>query len=96
MREFKRDDEFNKIGRCWLLWNTNNSKFYEEVRKLYDEDLYLMYDHLAYVKDRLDRLYKAILSGDDMKRQFEVFARELAREISNMIYSKEIQEKYDK
>ena len=94
-REFNKDAEFNKIGKCWLLWNTDVHKFYEQVRREYDEDLYLMYGHLDYTKKRLNKLYDGIVSGDAMKEQFRVFMQELEREVSNMIYSKEIHEKYE-
>ena len=94
-REYNKDTEFNKIGRCWLLWNTDVKKFYEEVNKQYDEDLYLMYGHLDYIKKRLDRMKKQIKSGDAIIYQFEAFSVELVKELSNMIYSKEIREKYE-
>lgn len=91
-RVFRKDEEFNKIGRCWLLWNTDTKKFYDQVNREYDEDLYLMYDHLAYLKKRLNRINDAMIN-DPIKQDFINFSRAIVNEITNMIYLKEVNEK---
>lgn len=95
MFNYNKDAEFNKIGRCWLLWcMKENNKFYDQIYKEYDEDLYLMYDHLHYLKKRLNKMYDACkFCNDDMKEDFLNFSRELVNTIETMIYSKEIHEK---
>ena len=97
MFNYDKDKEFNKIGRCWFLWCMNeNDKFYNQIYKEYDEDLYLMYDHLRYIKKRLNKLFEACkFCNEPMKEDFLNFSRELVKTIETMIYSKEIHEKYD-
>ena len=94
-REYNKDAEFTKIGKCFLLWNTDLHKFYDQVRREYDEDLYLMYGHLDYLKKRLARIEKEIKSGDVIIYSFTAFSQDLVKEIETMIYSKEIEEKYE-
>lgn len=95
MRDFNRDVEFNKIGRCWLIWLTEPKKLLDQIRKDYDEDQYLMYDHIKYVKTRLNKMNDVIIK-DDIQKQFVEFSRELIQELETMAYSKEINEKYNR
>ena len=93
--QYNKDKEFNKIGLCWLTWNYDFKSMYGLINKLYDEDLYLMYDHKRYVEDRCDKIIRS-MKNDVIKQEFENFKRELVNELNCMIYSKEIQEKYEK
>ena len=97
MFDYNKDKEFNKIGRCWLCFIMNDNRaFYEQIRKEYDEDLYLMYDHLRYLKKRLNIIFDAIkYSNDTLRDEFQKFSKVLVDEITTMIYSKEIHEKYN-
>lgn len=94
MNKFNKDAEFNKIGQCWLMWNLDHKKFYDLVDKLYDDELYLMYDMRTYLMKRLSKINDTMYK-DDIKEDFIKFSRELVKEIETMIYSKEIREKYD-
>lgn len=94
MKKYNKDEEFNKIGRCWLCWLTDNKMFYDQVIREYDEDLYLMYDHLKNLKTRLHRISEQMIYTD-FKENFVAFSKALVNEVTNMITSKEINEKYE-
>lgn len=89
-----KDAELNEIGRFWITYLSDVKDFNKEVDKFTDCDLYTLYEKRKQINSSLNRLLN-LLKDDKLKETFERFKSDLLKSINEVIFSKEIREKYE-
>lgn len=89
-----KDKDLNLIGRLWLCYCHNVKDFNREIDAICDVDLYSLYSKRDEIKNVLNRLIKAV-EYDIINVDFNKFANDVLKSINDIIYRKEVQEKYD-
>lgn len=89
-----KDKDLNLIGRLWLCYCHNVKDFNREIDTICDVDLYSLYSKRDEIKNVLNRLITAV-EYDIISVDFNKFANDVLKSINDIIYRKEVQEKYD-
>lgn len=89
-----KDKDLNLIGRLWLCYWVDVKDFNKEIDNICDVDLYSLYAKRDEIKNTLNRLQMAV-GYDKISVDFHKFGNDVLKSINDIIYMKEVQEKYN-
>ena len=89
-----KDENLNTIGKFWLGYLCDVTMFNKQIDNFTDCDLYTLYAKRKQLNLDLNRLSN-VVTNDAIKEQFEKFRHDLMKSINDVIFSKEMREKYE-